>query len=66
MVPEQLAEFTAGQRVQDDPLAPAAAMQFGQQQPQRVTLLEFLQAIGHDQAHRSAKVADHVQQNVPR
>lgn len=63
---EQLAELTAGQRVQDDPLAPVAAMQFGQQQPQRVTLLEFLQAIGHDQAHRRAQVTDQVLQNVPR
>jgi hypothetical protein len=63
---EQLTEFGAGQRIQDDPLASAAAMQLGEQQPQRVALLQLLHAIGDHQACRSAQVADQVQQNVPR
>jgi len=61
---QQLGQLPAAQSVQLQPLGPAAAVQLGQERPQRVAAVQLVAAVGEHQGHAAAQVADQEAQQV--
>jgi hypothetical protein len=61
---QQLPQVAAAQPVQLQPLGPAAAVQLGQERPQRVAAVQLVGPVGQDQGHPAAQVADQEPEQV--